>query len=166
MKLLKLVSLLCLVATPGFAAAADLPAARDDLAVYAGKYPFDVIGGYSFLENPKVVEAVDLAAGPGTADWIADLDVGTPIALQEDGLIAALCEAHNCAGNNAAFAISLAGRLIAVCLFSKDGEVGVVPGQAHWIGLKLDRYLDPAEGGGGCPRDADEFLEAYARALH
>lgn len=165
MKLTKLASLLCLFATAGLAHAADLPASADDLKDYAGKYPFDVIGGYSFFENPKVVEALDNAAGSGTADWIDNLDVGTPITRQEDGLIAAVCEAHNCASNNAALAIAESGRLIALCLYSKSGDIDIVPGQVRWIGLNLDRYVDPPDEGGGCPRDADEFLEAYTKVL-
>lgn len=165
MKLTKLASLICFVAMAGFAYGADLPAAADELKAYAGKYPFDVIAGYSFFEHPEVIKALDNAAGSGTADWIDNLDVGAPITRQEDGLIAAVCEAHNCAGNNAALAISDQGRLIALCLFSKSGDLGIVPGQVRWIGLNLDRYVDPPDEGGGCPRDADEFLEAYTKVL-
>jgi len=166
MKPSKLASLLCLFCSASLAQAADVPASADDLLAYAGKYPFDTVGDYSFFEQPKVIAAIDGAAGSGTADWIDDLDVGTPISLQEDGLIAAVCEAHNCGGNNAAVAISASGQLIALCLFSKSGDVGIVPGQVHWVGLNLDRYVEPPEEGGGCPRDADEFLEAYTRVIH
>lgn len=165
MKLSKLACLLCFSCTASLALAADIPAFADGLLGYAGKYPFDVVGGFSFYEHPKVIAAVDSAAGPGTADWIDNLDVGTPITLQEDGLISTVCEAHNCGGNNAALAISVSGELIALCLFSKSGDLGIVPGQVHWIGLSLDRYVEPPEDGGGCPRDADEFLEAYTRVI-
>jgi hypothetical protein len=161
MKLSQLLSLFCVWCS---AEAADLPPAGD-LSAYSGKYPFDLVDGYSFFENPKVIEALDGVAGSGTADWVDNLDVGTPIAQQEDGLIAAVCEAHNCANNNAALAISLTGRLIALCLYSKEGDLGTIPGQVHWIGLSLDRYIDPPDDGGGCPRDADEFLEAYAKVI-
>jgi hypothetical protein len=164
MKLLKLFGLLCVSFSTALAQAADISAAAGDLSIYAGKYPFDVVDGYSFFENPKVVAAVDGAAGAGTASWVDSFDVGTLIAQQEDGIIAAVCEAHNCGNNNAALAISAEGQLIALCVFSKDGDLGTVPGQVHWIGLDLDRYIDPPEGG-GCPRDADEFLEAYANAI-
>ena len=164
MKLSKLFGLFCVFCTTGLAHASDIPAAADDLSAYVGKYPFDVVGGYSFFENPKVVAAVDGAAGTGTSDWFDNLDVGAPIYQQEDGLIAAVCEAHNCSNNNAALAISTAGQLIALCIFSKQGDLGTLPGQVHWVGLTLDRYVDAAEGG-GCPRDADEFLEAYTRAI-
>jgi len=165
MKLSELFSLLCMSCSTGLVHAADIPLAADDLSVYVGRYPFDIVGGYSFFENPKVVAALDGFAGPGTADWVDDLDVGTPIAQQADGLIAAACEAHNCGNNNAALAISVDGRLIALCVFSKEGDLGTMPGQIHWVGVSLDRYIDPPEGGGGCPRDADEFLEAYAKAI-
>lgn len=166
MKLSKLASLLCLFCSASLTQAADIPASADELSDYAGRYPFDVVGDFSFFEHPKVIAAIDGAAGPDTADWIEDLDVGTPIKLQEDGLIAAVCEAHNCGGNNAAVAISTSGQLIALCLYSKSGDVGIVPGQVHWVGLNLDRYVEPPEDGGGCPRDADEFLEAYTRVIH
>jgi hypothetical protein len=162
MKLPKLVSLLCLYGTTGLVQAADLP---DDLSAYVGKYPFDVVNGYSFFENPVVVTALDSAAGDGTAEWVGNLDVGTPIARQEDGLIAAVCQTNNCSGNNAALAIAVDGTLIAFCVFSESGDLGTMPGQVHWIGLALDRYVDPPEGGGGCPRDADEFLDAYTKAI-
>jgi hypothetical protein len=165
MTLSRLIGLLFLCWTTGLAHAANLHAAADSLFIYAGKYPFDVVNGFSFFENPKVVAAVDSAGGPGTADWLDNLDVGTAIARQEDGLIATVCEAHNCGNNNAALAISGDGKLIALCLFSKGGDLGTIPGQVHWIGLGLDRYVEPPEEGGGCPRDADEFLEAYSRAI-
>ncbi len=165
MKLSKLACLLWSYFAASLAVAADLPASADGLLAYVGKYPFDVVGGYSFYEHPRVIAALDEAGGPGTAEWIDNLDVGTPISLQEDGLISAVCEAHNCGGNNAALAISAAGELIALCLFSKSGDVGIVPGQVHWVGLKLDRYVEPPEDGGGCPRDSDEFLEAYTRVI-
>jgi hypothetical protein len=165
MKLSKLLGVLCVCCTMGFAHAADILAPAGSLFIYAGKYPFDIVNGYSFFENPKVVAALDSAGGPGTADWVDNLDVGTTIARQEDGLIAAVCEAHNCSNNNAALAISGEGQLIALCLFSNQGDLGTFPGQAHWIGLSLDRYIEPPKEGGGCPRDADEFLEAYTRAI-
>jgi hypothetical protein len=162
MQLSKLIGLVCLACSTGFAHAADLP---EDLAVYVGKYPFDVVEGYSFFENPKVIAALDTTAGPGTAEWVGNLDVGTLIVQQEDGLIAAVCEAHNCSNNNAALAITPEGRLIALCLYSRSGDLGTVAGQVHWIGLSLDRYIDPPEADGGCPRDADEFLEAYSKVI-
>jgi hypothetical protein len=164
MKLSRLASLLCFSWSASLSQAADIPASAD-LSGYVGKYPFEVVDGLSFFEQPKVIAAVDGAAGPGTADWIDGLDVGTPIALQEDGLISSVCETHNCAGNNAALAISASGQLIALCLFSKSGDLDIVPGQVHWIGLNLDRYVEPSEDGTGCPRDADEFLEAYTRVI-
>lgn len=165
MKLSKLACLLYFSCTASFALAADIPASADGLSAFEGKYPFDVVDGFSFYEHPQVIAALDAAAGPGTADWIDNLDVGTPITLQEDGLISAVCEAHNCGGNNAAVAISVSGALIALCLFSKSGDLGIFPGQVHWVGLNLDRYVEPPEQGGGCPRDADEFLEAYTRVI-
>lgn len=165
MKLSKLACLLCFSCIAGLARAADIAPSADGLSGYVGKYPFDVVDGFSFFEHPKVIAAVDGAAGSGTADWIDGLEVGTPIAVQEDGLISAVCEAHNCGGNNAALAISASGQLIALCLFSKSGDLDLVPGQVRWIGLNLDRYVEPPEEGGGCPRDADEFLEAYTRVI-
>jgi hypothetical protein len=162
MKLSKLIGLVCLACGPGLAHAADLP---EDLTAYAGKYPFNVVNGFSFFENPTVIAALDGAAGPGTADWVGNLDVGSPIVQQEDGIIAAVCEAHNCSNNNAALAITADGRLIALCLYSRSGDIGTIAGQLHWIGLDLDRHVDPPERGGGCPRDADEFLEAYGKAI-
>jgi hypothetical protein len=161
MKLSQLLSLFCFWCG---AEAADLPPAND-LSAYVGKYPFDVVDGYTLFENPKVIEALDGAAGSGTADWIDGLGVGTVIAQQEDGVIAAVCETHNCANNNAALALTLKGRLIALCLYSKEGDLGTIPGQVHWIGLNLDRYVDPPDEGGGCPRDADEFLESYSKVI-
>ena len=82
MKLSKLIGLFCLCCTAGLAHATDVPAAADSLFIYAGKYPFDVVNGYSFFENPKVVAALDSAGGAGTADWVDNLDVGTAISQQ------------------------------------------------------------------------------------
>jgi hypothetical protein len=81
------------------------------------------------------------------------------------GLTVSVCEAHNCSNNNAALAITAEGLVIALCLYSSSGDIGTTAGQVHWIGLSLDRYIDPPEGSGGCPRNANEFLEAYGQAI-
>jgi hypothetical protein len=149
-------------------AASFLPASlalAGDLSAYEGKYPFDSVGGYGFFENPAVVTAMDGAGGEGTAAWVEDLEVASPIERQDDALIAAACEAHNCPGNNAAVAISLRGDLIALCLFSQSGERGTIPGKLHWVGPKLNKDVEPGADFTGCPRDGDEFLEAYMAAL-
>ena len=137
-----------------------------DLSAYQGKYPFETVDGYAFFENPAVAGPIDTAGGEGTAEWINALDVASPIELQSDALIAAVCEADNCSGNSAAVAISLKGELIALCLFSDSGERGTIPGKLHWVGPKLEADTEPHSDFTGCPRDGAEFLEAYADALH
>ena len=161
MKFPSLVGVAFFACVASVAFAADLP----DLSAYAGKYPFDAVGGHPFFENPKVAATLDAAVGHDIAEWVGDLEVGSPIELQDDGLIASVCETNNCPGNNAALAISTAGELIALCLYSLTGEIGTIPGKAHWIGPRLEKDLDPLREGGGCPRDGEEFLEAYTQAI-
>jgi hypothetical protein len=140
------------------------PALATDLSAYNGVYPFDEIGGYAFFDNPAVKTAIDAAAGSGISDWLADLHVGVPIEQQNDGLIAIVCEQHNCAGNNAAVAISVSGSFIAACLYSEDGEHGARGGKLRWISSRFDKQM-PNPNDGGCPQDASQFLDAYSRVL-
>jgi hypothetical protein len=142
----------------------SLPAMATDLSAYNGAYPFDEIGGYAFFDNPAVKSAIDKAAGSGISDWIAELQVGVPIELQHDGLIAIVCEQHNCPGNNAAVAIATSGVLIAACLYSEDGDHGAAPGKLRWITTRFDKQL-PNGNDDGCPHDPADFLDAYARVL-
>ena len=134
------------------------------LTDYLGAYPFEEVGGYAFFENPVVRKAIDTVAGNGVSDWLADLGVGLPIEQEADGLIAIACEEHNCSGNNAAVAISINGDLIAACLYSEDGNHGAPPGKIRWVGPLLDKQIENARDT-GCPQDASEFLDAYARVL-
>jgi hypothetical protein len=142
----------------------SLPALAADLSAYNGVYPFDEIGGYAFFDNPAVKTAIDSAAGSGISDWIAQLQVGVPIELQDDGLIAIACEQHNCPGNNAAVAITISGSLVAACLYSEDGDHGAAPGKLRWISARFDKQLQNTDDE-GCPHDPGEFLDAYARVL-
>jgi hypothetical protein len=146
---------LLLISSPGLAAG---------LTDYIGAYPFEDVGGYAFFENPVVRKAIDTIAGKGVSDWLADLGVGLPIEQEADGLIAIACEEHNCSGNNAAVAISVQGSLIAACLYSQDGNHGAPPGKVRWVGPLLDKQIENAQEA-GCPQNASEFLDAYARVL-
>ena len=140
------------------------PAPKVDLSVYKDAYPFDEIGGYPFFDNPAVKTAIDSVAGAGISDWLGDLGVGLPIELQDDGLIAIVCEQHNCPGNNAAVAIAVSGALIAACLYSEDGDAGAPPSKLRWVGPHLDKQIDN-KNDKGCPQDAGQFLDAYSRVL-
>jgi hypothetical protein len=157
MKLACLLILSCalFLAPPAFAA---------DLSAYSGLYPFDEIGGYAFFDNPVVKRAIDGAAGEGISDWIAELQVGAPIEKQDDGLIAIVCEAHNCTGNNAAVAVSISGVLIAACIFSENAEHGAPVGTIRWVALNFDKHVENVNDE-GCPHDASDFLDAYARVI-
>jgi hypothetical protein len=130
-----------------------------DLSAYNGVYPFDEIGGYAFFDNPAVKSAIDGVAGSGVSDWIAELGVGMPIELQDDGLIAIVCEQHNCPGNNAAVAITVSGTLIAACLYSEDGDHGAPRDKLRWVSPRFDKQIDNKDDV-GCPQDASEFLDA------
>jgi hypothetical protein len=140
------------------------PSLALDLTVYEGAYPFDEVGGYAFFGNPEVRQAVDGVAGRGISDWLAELEVGPPVERQHDGLIAIACEQHNCSGNNAAVAISVSGSFIAACLYSEDGEHGATPGKLRWVSRLIDKEVAHSDDE-GCPQDANQFLDAYARVL-
>ena len=157
MKIISFLSCICAVFL-------SLPALAADLSIYAGAYPFEEINGYAFFENPVVTSAVDTAAGGGISEWLADLGVGVPIERQDDGLIAIVCEQHNCSGNNGAVALTAAGKFIAACLYSEDGDHGAEPGKLRWISPRFDKAIANADNH-GCPSDASEFLDAYARIL-
>jgi hypothetical protein len=154
---LRIFTLTCLLVFSSSASAAGL-------TDYLGAYPFEEIRGYAFFDNPVVRKAIDAVAGNGVSDWLAGLGVGLPIEQEADGLIAIACEEHNCAANNAAVAISVNGSLIAACLYSQDGDHGAPPGKIRWVGPLLDKQIDNARDR-GCPQDASEFLDAYARVL-
>jgi hypothetical protein len=111
-------ALACLIlaaAPPAFAA--DPPAAPADLAVYAGKYPGDPVGGVSFLHHPRVRAAVEAAVPDArTRAWILDrADQQTPIALRAGRLVSWGCEAHDCNDHEWTIFIDSAGTSAEIC---------------------------------------------------
>ena len=139
------------------------PAAATGLSAHVGHYPFEEIGCVSFFDEPLVARAVTAAAGGEALDFIASLDAAPLVVRQEDALVAIACSDGDCDNANAALAITPLGRLIALCLYAKDGGHGGKPGEMRWIGESLARTL-PAARSRACPHDPEQFLEAYAQA--
>lgn len=151
--------LLCLV----LACAGPTPGA--DLTSYDGKSPFAKINGRTFFEQDQVARAITTMAGQDALDFIADLSLASSVELRHEALIVTLCRQDDCAGANAALALSVDGKLIALCLYAKDGEPGAQAGQVRWVGDKFDRTLPYDAARAGCPHEVSEFLHAYSRAI-
>jgi hypothetical protein len=152
----------CHRTTPGAAAPSPQPAATvptpaptpakpshadATLAGYAGQYPFDKVGGVTFLDNPLVTGAVGrLVPDPAVRALILGGDgPGTPIARDGDRLIGWGCETHNCGDHNWAVEIAADGSDPAVCYH----DAAAMGSRSRW-------YLAPgstAMRAGGCPSD-------------
>jgi hypothetical protein len=139
------------------------PAPAPGLDAYVGRYPFEPIGCTGFFEEPRIVQAIAGTAGEAAVSFIQGLDAAPPVARQEDALLAMACSEDDCEHENAALAVSADGRLLALCLHSKDGDHGGRPGETLWLGETMRRTVaGPA--GAACPHEPEQFLEAYARA--
>ena len=68
------------------------------LAVYAGKYPFDKVGGVDFYAHPLVKAGVAKAVpDPKVRQFILGrTGPASPIALTAGRILASGCEQHNC----------------------------------------------------------------------
>jgi hypothetical protein len=140
------------------------PAPQLGLQAYTGKYPFERINCYSFFENARVSKAILDKAGSDVLDFIARLDAATPIVEQNEVLLAMACKNGNCAESNAAVAMTPGGKLVAICLYDRNGDHGAKPRETRWIGDKLKPTVPLDKNLGGCPHEADQFLDAYAKA--
>ena len=101
-----------------------------DLAAYVGKYPFDKVGGTSFLDAPAVRRAV-AATVPDKAvrDWIFEkAGPQSPIVLKDGKLLAWGCQQHNCGAHNWTIAIDPAGTAADICYFDETTDTA----QAKW----------------------------------
>jgi len=110
------------VATPDNVAApvAEAVAAADqgDLGAYVGHYPFDKVGGVSFIVNPKVLAAVrKTVTDKEILRWVTDPSAGpSDTVYRKDGKIAAWsCQAHNCGDHNWTVLIDSAGTSAELC---------------------------------------------------
>jgi hypothetical protein len=140
------------------------PAPDQELQAYVGKYPFERINCYSFFENTTVSQAIIDTAGRDVLDFIDNLDAATPIVEQNEVLLAMACEEGKCAESNAAVAVTPQGKLVAICLYDRDGDHGAKPDETRWIGEKLKTTVPFDKNIGGCPHEAEQFLDSYAKA--
>mgnify|MGYP001052450513 CR=1 FL=1 len=99
------------------------------LAGYVGKYPFDEVGGATFLANPLVTGAVTAAVGDKAGlDWVLNPGAGPsgPIILKDGRLLSTGCQAHNCGDHRWTILIDPAGTAAQVCYHDAEtmGEAG------------------------------------------
>jgi hypothetical protein len=106
-------------ATPASATVTPPPgrASTTDLSDHVGKYPFDPVGGVTFLAHPAVRAAV-MRAVPDPAIQRLILDGNgpqTPIARKDGRILAWGCEAHNCGPHNWSLLVAPDGGGAEVC---------------------------------------------------
>lgn len=149
---LAILSAIPLGATPATAFQGGPP----DLARYAGRYPFDRIGGVRFLSHPIVRQAVANAA-PSAAIRNRILAQGTSgdIVVTPEMVLAWACEPHNCGPHNWSIAIGRRNQAHFVCYQPDGTESG------RWY--RRRRLV--AETEGGCPFEAANVPRAVLDAL-
>lgn len=125
-----------------------------DLARYAGRYPFDPVGGVRFLNHPLVRQAVANAA-PSARIRARLLARGTSgkIIVTRTMVLASACEPHSCGSHNWSIAIGRRNQAQFVC-YKPDG------GRARWYFRQR-----VVASGGGCYFEAAEIPAAVLRAL-
>ncbi|SEL12598.1 hypothetical protein SAMN05216382_1545 [Sphingomonas palmae] len=118
--------------TPTRVAATPLPSptpsattAAPDLSRYVGKYPFDLVAGTRFVDEPAVRAAVArVVPDAGVRDTVLSRDgTANPVAEWDGRILSWACEAHNCGPHNWAIAITPDGRDAAVCYYDADEPV-------------------------------------------
>jgi hypothetical protein len=135
------------------------------LADYIGRHPHEPVNCRSFLEYEPVAKEIARRGGKKATRLLEDLTTTAPVVKREDALIAFVCKTDDCESENAAVAVSLDGKLIAMCLYSKTGRHGAGKDQVRWTGEKLDQLMPFDSARQGCPHDDDQFLADYARAI-
>jgi hypothetical protein len=135
------------------------------LAAYEGHHPHEQINCRSFFEAEPIAKEIARRGGKKAAALLEDLDTTAPVVKREDALIAFACKTGDCEAENAAIAVTLDGKLIAMCLYSKTGRHGAPNDQVRWTGEKLDQLMPYDSARQGCPHDDDQFLADYARAI-
>ena len=96
-----------------------------DLLRYLGKYPFDLVAGRRFVDEPVVRAAVArVVPDADIRDTVLSRDAtANPVVEQDGRILSWACEAHNCGPHNWAIAITPDGRDAAVCYQDQDANV-------------------------------------------
>jgi hypothetical protein len=147
---------LAMAATAALLAAPALGLQRrgaPDLSRYAGRYPFDRVGGVRFLNHPLVRQAVANAA-PSVRIRARILREGTSglVVVTRAMVLAWACEPHNCGSHNWSIVIGRRNQAQFVC-YKPDG------GTARWY-----RRQREVAGGDSCPFEAAEVPAAVLDA--
>jgi hypothetical protein len=118
-------------------------AARDGLARYVGKYPYEKVGAHSWQDDPAVIAAVT-AAVPDAAvrKWILEKPgPSTPISLYQGKVASWACEKHNCTHNWVTIVDPKSG-VAEICYVDEEA----LPGEHRWF-----RAGKEERGKGACP---------------
>jgi hypothetical protein len=119
-----------------------------------GKYPFDKVSGFTFVDHPIVRTSVRNAApNRMMARQVLTPEVSGTITLAGDVLASSSCQAHNCPGQNWAIAISRRTQKAAVCYYEKD-----LTDWARWFSGGELIYVDR---GHGCDDDVPPEVLRY-----
>lgn len=138
------------------AQAATPPKAVASLSAYVGKYPYDVVGGYRFFDNPKVKAAVAKAVGKARLQTTIRAEPGAvnvPIIRVGKGRILAWGGAKRAEDvHNWAVVISPDGSKPEVCVYEGLGAENDTPSS---------RWFEPGQPSimkmGKCPASAEEY---------
>lgn len=112
-------------------AAVSANAETNLLAAYAGKYPFDKVGGVTFIAQPAVAAGVKKAvADKAVQGWVLNADTTAgPISVKGGKVQSWACEPHNCGDHEWTIVIDLASGATDVCYHD---ATTMKDGQARW----------------------------------
>lgn len=113
-----------------------------NLSRYVGKYPFDLVAGTRFVDEPAVRAAVArVVPDANVRDTVLSRDAtANPVAQWDGRILSWACEAHNCGPHNWAIVITPDGHDAAVCYYDADEHV------SRWYPAS---FRDPTPD--GCP---------------
>lgn len=126
------------VPPPKAAAAAKPPAApplpasvASGLAAYAGRFPFDKIGGVTWNDHPAVKAGIAASVKDARARKAIETLEGpaAPIEMRGGKLVAWACEAHNCGAHQWAVHVDPATGATDVCYFDETASAA----QSRWF---------------------------------
>ena len=120
--------------------------AAPDLAAYVGKYPYEAVGGVTFVAHPAVVAGVKQAVRDrGVRTWVLSPDtVQSPIVDSGGVLLSQACEPHNCGDHAWTILIHVETGSTDVC-YHDSAEMG--PDQSRWYMAQGTNEMRA----GGCP---------------
>lgn len=102
-------------------------------ARYLGHYPYERVGRYALIANPRIVARVRaIVPSLRVRGWVLSAPVGVPIVRTHNYIKASGCEQHNCGPHHWSIFVDDTASRVAVCYYEADARRPV-----RWFGDRM-----------------------------